>query len=175
MIKNIFLDRDGVVNEVVFRDGGAFSPLRLEEFRLRKEFIDFYSTISERELNLFIVSNQPDIARKRMSEADLQAMTSVMGQFFRFKEILYCRHDDADNCDCRKPRPGMINALISKYSISREDCLIVGDSWKDVAAGRNAGIKTVFLEGDYNKGTARDFDFRITKIQEINSKQILGG
>lgn len=163
------------MNEVVFRDGGAFSPLRLEEFRIRKEFIDFYSTISERGSNLFIVSNQPDIARKRMSEADLQAMTSVMERSFRFKEILYCRHDVADNCDCRKPQPGMINTLISKYSLWREECLIVGDSWKDVAAGRNAGIKTVFLEGDYNKGTSTDFDFRITKIQEINSKQILGG
>jgi phosphoglycolate phosphatase-like HAD superfamily hydrolase len=69
----------------------------------------------------------------------------------------------------------MINTLISKYSLWREECLIVGDSWKDVAAGRNAGIKTVFLEGYYNKGTSTDFDFRITKIQEINSKQIFGG
>ncbi len=175
MIRSIFFDRDGVVNEVVFRDGGAFSPLRFEEFRIRKEFVDFYDTISKRDLNLFVVSNQPDIARKRMSEADLESMTSAMEKLFRFKEILYCRHDDADNCDCRKPKPGLINTLVSKYSLKREECLIVGDSWKDMAAGQNAGIKTVFLEGGYNTGKVTDFDFKIMKLQELNSMQILGG
>lgn len=175
MIRSIFFDRDGVVNEVVLRDGGAFSPLRFEEFKIRKEFIDFYDTISNRDLNLFIVSNQPDIARKRMSEADLRAMTSALERLFRFNEILYCRHDDADNCGCRKPKPGLINALISKYFLNKEECLIVGDSWKDMAAGRNAGIRTVFLESDYNKQKVTDSDFRIKKLRELDSVQILGG
>ncbi|MFZ1082437.1 MAG: HAD-IIIA family hydrolase [Candidatus Kryptoniota bacterium] len=173
--KNIFFDRDGIVNEIIFRDGGAFSPLRLEEFKIRQEFVCFYRSIQRRGLDLFIVSNQPDIARGKLSEITLHAMTAVVESAFNFKEVLYCIHDDPDNCDCRKPKPGMIETMISRYNLKKEECLIVGDGWKDIAAGKNAGIKTAFLETRYNANTVVDSDFKIEKLEDLNAGQILGG
>ncbi|HUI28816.1 MAG TPA: HAD-IIIA family hydrolase [Candidatus Acidoferrales bacterium] len=175
MIKNIFFDRDGIVNETILRDGGAFSPLQLNEFKVKREFVDFFRSIEKKKLNLFIVSNQPDIARGKLSESTLRSMTAVLESMFTFKEILYCRHDDQDDCNCRKPKPGMIETLISKYCLKREECLIVGDSWKDVAAGKSAGIKTVFLVTSYNEKTVTDFDFEVESLEDMNTKQILGG
>lgn len=150
MIKNIFLDRDGIINDVIFREGTVSSPHKVDEFKISDDFVSFYDRLSVYKLDIFVVSNQPDVARKLISTQDLALMTLELRKRFDFKEIIYCTHDNRDKCACRKPLPGMINDTINKYVLKKHECIIIGDSFKDVLAGHAAGISTVFLKRYYN-------------------------
>ena len=169
MIKNIFLDRDGIINEVVLRNSKAESPRTLSEFNIRQEFVDFYNKTADGNYNLFVVSNQPDIARNKMDIKELEMMTGQLKSSFNFKEISYCTHDDSDNCDCRKPKPGMIISILNKFKLEKQASVIVGDSSKDIAAGKNAGIKTILLQTGYNRGYSIKADYFINSLLEILS------
>ena len=149
--KNIFLDRDGVINSVVQRDEVISSPRSLKEFKLRDDFVMFANNLKEKELLFFVCTNQPDIRRNLLDLDELKKMHAVIESYIDLTEIVYCPHDDHDNCLCRKPLPGMINRMVTKYNLKREECLIIGDSYKDIAAGNNAHIDTCLLETIYNK------------------------
>ena len=168
MPTNIFLDRDGVINEVIMRGGIAASPRHVGEFIVRDEFIRFYKEIEPRALKLFVVSNQPDVSRRLMQAAELAAMNARMQQF-AFEEIVYCLHDDGDRCRCRKPKPGMISDLVDKYGLDKEQSILIGDSPKDVLAGQAAGIRTVYLRSAYNQQAvfASPPDFIVDSLGEI--------
>ena len=153
MIQNIFLDRDGIINEVVLRGEIIGSPRNFSEFSFRQDFLDVIPKLSEFKGNIFIVSNQPDIERGLMSLDLLNRIDREILKYFRPTEIKYCLCSDGPNCTCKKPKPGMIEDLITKYGIDQKSSIIIGDSYKDVEAGKNASIRTIFLETQYNKNT----------------------
>jgi D-glycero-D-manno-heptose 1,7-bisphosphate phosphatase len=162
--KNIFLDRDGIINDVVIRKGVVSSPRNIKEFQIKHDFIAFSEQI-ENSLDFFVVSNQPDITRKLLKEEDLNLMNKQIGKFLKIKEISYCPHDDANDCLCRKPKPGMIDNIIEKYNLIKSDCLLIGDSYKDMGAALNAGISFTYLKTHYNK--TLDRSFTISSLQEL--------
>lgn len=167
MINNLFLDRDGIINEIIYRDSKVESPRSLAEFKIRTDFVKFYNSIVNNDLKLFVISNQPDISRRKMDIQELELMTADLRKKFNFKEISYCMHDDGDNCSCRKPKPGMIQSILLKYNLDKEESLLIGDSIKDINAGKNAGIKTVLLLTDYNKDKQIEADYHINNLHEI--------
>ena len=67
-----------------------------------------------------------------------------------FKEIFVCTHDDEDNCSCRKPKPGMILEAISTNNLKYNECIMIGDSLKDIEAANSAGIDALLLDTSYN-------------------------
>ena len=103
-----------------------------------------FITFTKHGYNFFVVSNQPDIARNIMSIDVLKEIDAMLLSRFTFNEILYCIHDDGDNCNCRKPKPGMITNTLVKYNLLANESVIIGDSWKDIECGKNAGVHTVF-------------------------------
>jgi D-glycero-D-manno-heptose 1,7-bisphosphate phosphatase len=166
LIDAIFLDRDGVINEVVLRDGIVSSPRSLHELIVREEFIEFHHEVRKFPTRLFVVSNQPDISRKLFEQSVLTKIDERLQQFFAFDEIVYCTHDDDACCECRKPKPGMIISLLQKHRINPERAIFIGDSKKDVLAGQAAGVTTVFLRRPYNAG-AVDAEFTVDSLREI--------
>ena len=148
--KNIFLDRDGVINEVVIRDNLISSPRNVSEFRFRKDFLNFIVKV-EIEKDIFIVTNQPDIKRGLLENDDLLAIHEMISSSCAIKEILFCPHDDEDKCKCRKPLPGMINQIINEHNLTRNDCCLVGDSLKDMLAATSAKVEPILLKTKYNK------------------------
>lgn len=82
---------------------------------------------------------------------------SKLRQTLPVDDIRVCPHDNADHCTCRKPRPGMLLSLAAQWHIDLEASFLVGDSWKDMAAGKEVGCTTILLERSYNVGTAADF------------------
>ena len=66
-------------------------------------------------------------------------------------EILVCYHDDCDECGCRKPLPGMLLDAAKRFSINLKESFMVGDRWKDIEAGYNAGCRTVLIEHGYEE------------------------
>jgi|TARA_B110000305_G_C19129090_1_gene488022 D-glycero-D-manno-heptose 1,7-bisphosphate phosphatase len=147
--KNIFLDRDGIVNDVILRDDIVSSPRSLEEFKFRDDFLNFAKKIDKNH-NFFLVTNQPDVKRKLLKLDDLQNMHDQLMNILPFKKLFVCVHDDEDNCSCRKPKPGMILEAISTNNLKHNECIMIGDSIKDVQSANSAGISTLLLDTNYN-------------------------
>jgi D-glycero-D-manno-heptose 1,7-bisphosphate phosphatase len=165
-IKTIFFDRDGIINDVILRNNAISSPRNLSEFRIKDEFITFYKQLPKT-LNLFVVSNQPDITRQLLSVEVLEHMHDQLKAQCLFKEILYCPHDNANNCACRKPKPGMINSLLFKHQLKAEESIIIGDSEKDILAGQAAGIQTIYWRQYYNPIRGCKPHFVIDKLSDM--------
>ena len=141
----VFFDRDGVLNQLVERDAGLASPRSAADFRLVPEAADVVSRLRAAGLGIFVVTNQPDVARGHLSEAELEEMHAQLRDRLAPDDIAVCPHDDRDRCLCRKPLPGMLYALSSRWSVDLTASVVVGDSWRDVEAGRRAGCRTVLL------------------------------
>jgi len=165
-IRNLILDRDGVINEIVMRDGVVSSPRDMLEFRLLDEFVRFHVEAAKQRLKMFVVSNQPDVSRRLLPDEVLQAMTDQL-KTFSFGEIVYCRHDDQHQCLCRKPKPGMILDILQKHALNADETVMVGDSRKDVLAGQAAGIRTIYVRRAYNGTLNCAPDFIVDSLDEI--------
>ena len=153
----VFLDRDGVVNEVVFRDGQPASPRTLEEFILGEGIEEAVKRLKAAAFYVFVITNQPDIARKKLEAIVLEQMSETIRQSLPIDDILVCPHDNSDRCACRKPHSGMLISLATRWQIDLCRSFMVGDSWKDMAAGKGAGCQTILIEREYNTGTESDF------------------
>lgn len=169
VIDTVFFDRDGVINEVVIREGVVSSPRSYAEFQLLDEFAQFYAALQPFNLRKFVVSNQPDVNRSLLLQEELDRMTSELSSRFQFDEIVYCTHDDIDECLCRKPKPGMLEQLVRKYGLQRERCIFIGDSKKDVLSGQAAGIRTIYLRRGYNLKLACQPEFIVDNLREVLS------
>ncbi len=163
-MKALFLDRDGIINEIVMRGDVVGSPRNLSELKIRQEFAELYPKI---DIPMFVVSNQPDIRRNLMTQTDLDAITNLLKQQFPKLQFSYCIHDDRDQCECRKPKPGLIVQWLKRYRLAPEDGLLIGDSAKDVEAGKQAKMATVLLRTVYNKEAKCIPNFVIDDLNEI--------
>ena len=155
--KAIFLDRDGVLNKVVFREGKPGSPRSLEEFHLREEVPYVLERLYQLGYRLFVVSNQPDVSRGLLEKHILDSMAKRLKDTLPIERVLHCIHDDRDNCQCRKPKAGMLHKIADCHGIELESSFLVGDSWKDIVAGSEAGCKTILLSYQYNLEVESDF------------------
>jgi len=155
-VGTILLDRDGIINKVVMRDGKVSSPHNVDEFLFAEGIDEFVSRLKEKSISFAIISNQPDVARGLISKYDLESMNNLIRDKLGIEHIFICEHDDNSNCSCRKPKFGLITMAQNNLGFSSESALFVGDGWKDMEAGRRFGIRTVLLRTDYNKSTQGD-------------------
>ena len=107
----VFLDRDGVINEVVVRDGKPASPRTLDEFRFVDGIMEALERLRVAGYRLFVLSNQPDVARGLLDRSVLDRMTRRIVTALPVERVLTCAHDEKDGCACRKPRPGMLHQV----------------------------------------------------------------
>jgi D-glycero-D-manno-heptose 1,7-bisphosphate phosphatase len=161
----IFFDRDGVLNELVSRDGGQYSPQSFSQFKLFPGLKSLFLKIKSKGWLIIIVSNQPDVARGQLDEAELQQMSDKLNRDLNPDDTFYCVHDDPDIHGCRKPSPGLFYQAAKKWNIDLNKSYMVGDTWKDVEAAKNAKVNMLLLSKDYNKNL--DYTNRIKKIEEI--------
>jgi D-glycero-D-manno-heptose 1,7-bisphosphate phosphatase len=152
----VFVDRDGVLNALVQRDGRSVSPRTVADFRIADDARAFAERLRSAGLLLFVFTNQPDLARKLMSESEHQRMMAELRRAVPLDDAAVCPHDDADGCDCRKPKPGMIHALATRWNVDLAASYAIGDSPKDIAAGRAAGCYTILLAPDGSPAAGAD-------------------
>ena len=155
MTRAVFLDRDGVVNEVVERDGEIGSPRSMREFQPVAD-LSALSRLEAAGLRLFIVTNQPDIARGHVSEATVVAMIERIRAQAPVADYRICAHEDGHGCGCRKPKPGMILELARCWHVDVAGSYLVGDTWRDVEAARAAGCRSLLVRRPYNADVTAD-------------------
>jgi D-glycero-D-manno-heptose 1,7-bisphosphate phosphatase len=155
-MRAVFLDRDGVLNRLVPRPDGPGSPRRLAELELVTGVGEAAARLRDAGFLTFVVTNQPDLTRGLLTPAIHEAIMARVRDAIAPDDVAVCPHDDGDGCDCRKPRPGMLRALASRWGVALGESYVVGDSWKDMAAGRAAGCSTVLVRAAHNSGVAAD-------------------
>lgn len=145
----VFLDRDGVLNEAVVRDGKPHPPAALADLRIPAGTAQALARLKERDFLLLVVTNQPDVARGTQQRQAVEDMGRRLRAELPLDDVLTCYHDDQDDCDCRKPRPGLMTRAAQRYGIDLSHSYLIGDRWRDVDAGANAGCKTVWIDRGY--------------------------
>lgn len=150
MKKALFLDRDGVLDELVQHENGEWgAPLRPEDVRLLPGVIDALRLASEQGWLVFVISNQPDAAKEKTTFDLLQAAHEkllVLLDGAPVEKFFYCYHRAEDRCACRKPQPYFVRQAALRYEIDLPQSWFVGDVDTDIECGRRAGCRTALLE-----------------------------
>ena len=154
MNKAVFLDRDGVINKAIIRNEKAYSPMNLSEFVFVQDIAEQINKIKDAGYYVIVVTNQPEVARGNIDVHELDKMTKNIKDNLPVNQVLVCPHDDADNCSCRKPKPGMLFDAAKRHEIDLTQSFLVGDGWKDMGAANNAGCKGILIDAFYNKGVS---------------------
>ena len=163
----VFLDRDGVINYAVVRDGKPYPPANLTELRTTPGAESALKELKGRGFKLIVVTNQPDVARGLQTQAAVETINQALSSSLPLDDIFVCYHSDDDHCDCRKPKPGMLLDAAKKHNIDLARSYLVGDRWRDIDAGHNAGCKTILVDSGYNERMpARPPEARVASLRE---------
>jgi len=166
MARAVFLDRDGVINRTLIRGGKPFAPTRLDEFAILPDVPDATKALHEAGYLLIVATNQPDIAAGKTTAETVAAMHDLIKKTLPVDDIRVCFHVDADNCNCRKPKPGLLLAAAADHRIDLGASWMVGDRWRDVDAGRAAGCRTVFVDRGYDETLPNPPDVTVRSLGE---------
>ena len=175
--KAVFLDRDGVINRCVMFGGNPFPPSKLKDVEILQGVPEALKGLKNAGFLLVCVTNQPDVARGKQSRKIVEAIHRFLLESLPLDEIVVCYHDDSDACRCRKPLPGMLIDAAKRYSINLGDSFMVGDRWRDIEAGRNAGCRTILIDYDYEEKRPETYDYLVKTLFEAATLIInyLGG
>lgn len=147
----VFLDRDGVINQAIVRDGRPYPPADVAELLIVADALVALEALKQAGYLLLVVTNQPDIARGKQTLAAVEAIHQALQKDLPLDDFFLCPHDDSDRCDCRKPLPGLLLRGAEKYGIDLSRSFMVGDRWRDIEAGANAGCATVWIDFSYRE------------------------
>ena len=123
----VFFDRDGVVNKAIIRNGKPYSPMTLEEMSVVPGAAELLGALRARGFKLVVVTNQPDVARGKISRSTVDAMNRYLCSVLPLDAVEVCDHDNDDNCDCRKPKPGMLVRAARRNAIELGESFMIGD------------------------------------------------
>jgi D-glycero-D-manno-heptose 1,7-bisphosphate phosphatase len=154
-----FLDRDGVINRAHVRSGKPCPPASVRELEILPGVGAAIGRLREAGYLSIVVTNQPDVARGTTTKAAVEAINERLCAELPLDAVYVCWHDDADRCDCRKPRPGLLLQAAREHRIDLHRSVMVGDRWKDVAAGKQAGCVTVWIDRGYAEATPQAPDY----------------
>jgi D-glycero-D-manno-heptose 1,7-bisphosphate phosphatase len=163
----VFLDRDGVLVVPEYRDGRSFAPTTIEDFQIDDAAAECLASLKDAGFLLVVVTNQPDLGNGLIAPSLMDEMNRRMRAALPIDDVRVCPHRQDEHCRCRKPLPGMLVAAAEQLGIALDRSFMVGDRASDIAAGRAAGCKTVFLDLDYTAELKpRDADFSVRTLRD---------
>jgi D-glycero-D-manno-heptose 1,7-bisphosphate phosphatase len=164
MRRAVFLDRDGVINRAVVRDGLPYPPADASELELTPGAADALRSLKASGFVLLVVTNQPDVARGTMSRAAVDEIHRHLAERLPIDRFYLCCHDNGDGCECRKPLPGMLFEGARDFNVELARSYMVGDRWRDCDAGKAAGCRTVFIDHGYRERQPDNPDYRAASL-----------
>ena len=147
--KAIFLDRDGVLNKPLIKRGKSYAPLKVKDFKLYPKVEDICRKLKKKYL-LVVVTNQPDIKKKKLKYKDLKIMNQRLFEKIKYNDIFICT-SISDKSWYKKPNPGMLIKAIKKLNINVKKSFLVCDRWKDIEAGNKVGCRSIFINRNYKE------------------------
>lgn len=147
----VFLDRDGVINTAILKNNRPYPPASLSELRVLPGVSSALEKLRSWDFEIVVITNQPDIARGVVNKALVDEINNALTSLLGIKYFYVCPHDDGDNCDCRKPKPGLIIGAAADLRINLAESFVVGDRWRDISAGQAAGCTCFFIDYSYDE------------------------
>jgi D-glycero-D-manno-heptose 1,7-bisphosphate phosphatase len=169
----VFLDRDGVINRALVRDGKPYPPASLSEMEILPGVSEAMDSLHEAGFMLIVVTNQPDVARGTTTMAVVEKINNYLASCLPIDEFRTCYHDSGDGCDCRKPLPGSLRAAAKQHDIDLPQSYMIGDRWRDIEAGQVAGCRTIFIDYGYAEKQPESVNHRVQSLSEA-AQIILG-
>lgn len=173
MKQAVFLDRDGVINKAIIRESRPYAPNCLEEVEYLPGVAEAIGTLKRAAFRIIVVTNQPDVATGKVRRGTVEAIHERLLCSFPIDDIKVCYHSDADACQCRKPKAGMLLEAAREWSLDLGRCFMVGDRWRDIGAGKAAGCRTILVGDGYGDLRGEVPDARADSLLEA-SQLILG-
>ncbi|MEY2490321.1 MAG: D-glycero-D-manno-heptose 1,7-bisphosphate phosphatase [Verrucomicrobiota bacterium] len=161
----VFLDRDGVINKPIVREGRPYPPAEEKDFELYEDVAAGCARLEAAGYMLIVVTNQPDVARGTQTRAAVDAMhrkmLDALPQIARVEVCWHAGTDWGDSCDCHKPAPGMVLRAAQALGIDLAKSYLVGDRWRDVDCGHSAGCRTIFVDRNYAEALRQPPDWTV--------------
>ncbi len=146
----VFLDRDGVLNRTTIREGVTHPPESVAELELLPGVPDALNQLAQAGFALVVVTNQPDVARGVQTRERVEEIHAHLLATLPLLGVMVCYHDGPDNCECRKPKPGMLLAAAERWPLDLSRGYLVGDRWSDIRAGQAARCRSILVETPYS-------------------------
>jgi len=162
----VFLDRDGVINRAVVRDGKPYPPASLDDLEILPDVPQALQRLHDAGFHLIVVTNQPDVAKGTRTQREIDDIHAYMAATLPLDDIRVCFHEDRDGCACRKPKAGMLLDAARDAGISLPGSFMVGDRWRDIDAGRIAGCRTIFIDYGYDERLSHQPDATVGSLAE---------
>jgi D-glycero-D-manno-heptose 1,7-bisphosphate phosphatase len=164
----VFLDRDGVINRTIVRNGRPYPPSNLSELEILPGVPQALLSLRAAGFRLIVVTNQPDVARGTQTREAVEAIHTALTAQLALDDVRVCYHDDADRCFCRKPTPGLLLDAAREAQLDLVSCFMVGDRWRDIEAGQRAGCMTVFIDHGYAEKRPEGFHAKVKSLYEAS-------
>ena len=167
MRRAVFLDRDGVLNEAILRNGKPYPPADESDLKIPSGTAEALAMLKDRGFLLLVVTNQPDVARGSQTRECVEQIHTRLRNDLPVDAIFTCYHDDSDECECRKPKPGLLRAAADQYGVNLSDSFVIGDRWRDIDAGASAGCRTIWIDHSYSeRAPTANPDRRVSSLKE---------
>lgn len=150
-MKAVFLDRDGVLNLSIVRGGKPYPPAGLDELAIYPDAPGALHRLKQAGYMLIVVTNQPDIAHGTQTRAVVDRINGALAAALPLDEFVVCAHNNAANCSCRKPKPGMVLEAAARHAVDLGQSFLIGDRWRDIDCGAAAGVRTVLIDRGYDE------------------------
>ncbi len=166
MRRAVFLDRDGVLNRVILRDGKPYPPPGAAALQIMPGVREACRGLREAGFLLILTTNQPDIARGSAREEEVYLANRRLQRYLGLHDVKVCPHDDDSNCVCRKPKPGLLLEAARGWSIDLSASYFVGDRWRDIEAGQRAGCHPIFIDCNYRERRPEPPFLRVCSLRD---------
>ena len=162
----VFLDRDGVINRATVRGDTPHPPQTLAEVEILPGVAEALEKLAKLGLPLIVVTNQPDVARGTQTKDVVESINRFLSDRLPLTAAYVCYHDNKDECDCRKPKPGMLTRAAAEHQIDLRKSFMVGDRWGDIVAGAAAGCRTFLINLPYSRCERCSPDHQVADLWE---------
>jgi D-glycero-D-manno-heptose 1,7-bisphosphate phosphatase len=160
----VFLDRDGTLNAPVVRHNKPYPPSTLEEFILLEGVVEGCAKLKAAGFVLVVATNQPDVGRGTQALAVVEAMHSKLRTLTDVDqiEVCYATGGEDPRSPFRKPLPGMVLKAARELNLDLKQSWMIGDRWRDIDCGHNAGLRTILIDWNYNEQLRAIPDFTVS-------------
>ncbi len=163
----VFLDRDGVLNRTLEREGKPYPPTALDELEILPGVPEACTLLKKAGFLLVVATNQPDVGRGTLRQEVVEELNAHLCRLLPIDRVEVCYHPGgAVECDCRKPKPGMLLRAARDLDIDLARSWMIGDRWRDIDCGHAAGCRTVFIDRGYAEALRQAPDFRVRDALE---------
>ena len=174
MKAGVFIERDGVLNKARVERQHQVCPLTLEEFRVPRTARLLLQNLKSAGFVLIATTNQPGLSRGYLPRRELDRMHELLRRELPLDDIMVCPHDEADDCPCRKPKPGLLVESAFKWHLDLDRSFVISDKWPDAAAARDAGSTSLLIQSPWLGSVHHDlvlpsFAAAVEKLLQLHS------